>query len=180
MDSVFGIGYLVFTVLMFLLYIAVLGWVYSDAEDKGHMGCLWVLLCLILGPLGLIVYLLFFHGFPATDHHQSPKREDDLKFRSMYRGDANGVPLKQGESGQWGTKVPMKSLGKADETFQDEELERLIRNEKLSEARVYLKDMQSLAREMNDSRGLVNYAKYESIIGRAATKAGKNDLRTSY
>ena len=55
-----------------------------------------------------------------------------------------------------------------DTHFRDEALEQLIRDGKLREARKYLADMISVAREMKDWKCERDYAKYESEIRKAA------------
>ncbi len=46
--------------LIIIIWIASIIWVWSDASDKrgGNIGCLWTLIVLVTGPLGLIAYLL--------------------------------------------------------------------------------------------------------------------------
>lgn len=44
--------------LFFLIWIFVLVWVYKDAKRRGKSGIAWVLVVLILGILGLIIWLL--------------------------------------------------------------------------------------------------------------------------
>lgn len=59
-------------------------------------------------------------------------------------------------------------MGKADKYFHDETLDKLIADDKLYEARVYLKDMISLAKEMDDRRGISNYKQYEKKLAQAS------------
>lgn len=49
-----------FILLIWILSIVALFWVWSDASDKRgtNIGCLWALVVLILGPIGLIAYLI--------------------------------------------------------------------------------------------------------------------------
>ncbi len=50
-------GLLMFVVVMaFYIWVAV--WIYKDATKRGAPGALWALLWIILGVLGLIVYLV--------------------------------------------------------------------------------------------------------------------------
>ncbi|MCD6457287.1 MAG: PLDc N-terminal domain-containing protein [Thermoproteales archaeon] len=49
---------LFFYLAMFILWIAVVIWVYKDAEKRGENGVLWLLVVLVGGIIGLIVYLI--------------------------------------------------------------------------------------------------------------------------
>jgi hypothetical protein len=46
--------------LCWILSILALFWVYADASRKrgANIGCLWALVVLLLGPIGLIAYLI--------------------------------------------------------------------------------------------------------------------------
>lgn len=47
-------------IVIWVVSIAVLFWVWRDASEKrgGNIGCLWVLVIVALGPIGLIAYLI--------------------------------------------------------------------------------------------------------------------------
>ena len=45
-------------VIWFVIWILVAIWVYKDAEKRGASGVLWLLVVLLLGIIGLIVYLV--------------------------------------------------------------------------------------------------------------------------
>lgn len=47
-------------VLIWLASILGLFWLWNDASGKrgGHIGCLWVLIVIALGPIGFIAYLI--------------------------------------------------------------------------------------------------------------------------
>ncbi len=161
-----SIGYGIWSLVAFIIWIAVLAWVYLDAQEKGRSGCLWVFVVFFSGFLGLAVYLLFFHGSPVVQRHQAVNRSEDIKYRSMYRSEEFR-----------GSQSPQKSYGsgtqpslRADPAFVDEELERLLKEKKFSDARAYLKDMQEMAVEMNDKQGQANYKQYEARINRVASK----------
>jgi hypothetical protein len=49
-----------FMIILWVLSFIALFWVWSDASDKrgGNIGCLWALIVLALGPIGLIAYLI--------------------------------------------------------------------------------------------------------------------------
>ncbi|MBB3114385.1 hypothetical protein FHS18_006506 [Paenibacillus phyllosphaerae] len=46
--------------LLWIVSIIALFWVWSDASARrgGNIGCLWALVVFILGPIGLIAYLI--------------------------------------------------------------------------------------------------------------------------
>jgi len=56
----FGLIGLVLLIVIFWLVIAILlcVWVYRDAESRGMNGALWVIIVLITGIIGLVVYLI--------------------------------------------------------------------------------------------------------------------------
>ena len=45
-------------IIWFIIGILICIWVYKDAESRGMSGVLWLILVLILGLIGLIVYLV--------------------------------------------------------------------------------------------------------------------------
>ena len=55
--------------------------------------------------------------------------------------------------------------------FRDEQLEALINEGKLREARKYLRDMVAIAREMNDKQTEANYEQYEQEIELASMES---------
>jgi hypothetical protein len=44
--------------ILFLVNIAILVWVYQDANKRGTNGCLWAIVVFFLGLIGLILYIL--------------------------------------------------------------------------------------------------------------------------
>ena len=48
--------------VLFAIWVAIIIWVYRDAERRGMNGVLWALLVLIGNLIGLLIYLLFFAG----------------------------------------------------------------------------------------------------------------------
>jgi hypothetical protein len=168
--STFGV---IWGLLSFVLWIALLCWIYSDAEANGYSGCLWAILFLFFNLPALVVYLVFFHGISAPRaFHRAVSRNDDLLYRSQNRT----ARLSSAGAGQyasgWGNTVEPVSMGRPDPDFRDETLDRLIAANKLSEARTYMKDMISVAREMNDQRGASNYRQYEQRISQASMRRG--------
>lgn len=63
----FAIGGLLCGVIIaiFLIFILVAVWVYRDAESRGMSGVLWLLVVLVAGIIGLIIYLVVRGGHPV-------------------------------------------------------------------------------------------------------------------
>ncbi|MHA1209022.1 MAG: PLDc N-terminal domain-containing protein [Candidatus Freyarchaeota archaeon] len=53
-----GLFHFVFILAWFLVAILLGVWVYRDARDRGMEAALWLLIVLLTGPLGLIIYLM--------------------------------------------------------------------------------------------------------------------------
>jgi hypothetical protein len=45
-------------IIWFVIWILVAVWVYRDAEKRGASGVMWLLIVIILGIIGLIIYLI--------------------------------------------------------------------------------------------------------------------------
>jgi len=50
--------------LLFAIVIAV--WVYKDAESRGESGVLWLIIALIAGIIGLIIWLIIRRDKPVV------------------------------------------------------------------------------------------------------------------
>lgn len=160
----------------FLVWIAILFWVYSSAEDNFNSGCLWFIIVFIFGFLGLIVYLIVYISSRRASGHRAVDRNADLNVRAIYRNGSGP----QSPSGQWGQSAPTSRGIKPDPNFRDEDLDRLIEAGKLAEAREYLRDMKSLAREMNDTTTLNNYNQYDRKIATASRQSSTNGFGSRY
>jgi len=55
MMAIIILGFILFS---FVIGIALCLWVYRDAQDHGMEGTLWLILVLLTGPIGLILYLI--------------------------------------------------------------------------------------------------------------------------
>jgi len=60
-------------VILFTLYIKLLIWVYRDAEKRGMEEVLWLLIVLVTGLIGLIIYFIVRDPIVAEKIEQSPK-----------------------------------------------------------------------------------------------------------
>jgi len=67
-EVIFGFGILALIiaigVLWFVIAILIAVWVYRDAEKKGESGVLWLLIVLITGIIGLIIWLIIRRDKP--------------------------------------------------------------------------------------------------------------------
>jgi len=168
----------IFMFIFGLLPLLLLFWIYNNAEENGHGGCLWVILVLIFGYAALAVYLIFFSGLISNRQHRAPDRNEDLQYRSMYRTEPASAATQY--SNVYGAASPMMSAPETDLDFSDEQLDKLIRNGKTKEARAHLNDMISIAKEMGNRQQAANYKKYESKVkrmtnsGRAETGSWKD------
>ncbi len=61
-EILFGFGILAliiaFAVVWFVVAILIAVWVYRDAEKRGESGVLWLIIVLIAGIIGLIIWLI--------------------------------------------------------------------------------------------------------------------------
>ncbi len=57
-EGLFVGAFCFFWIAWFVIWLLVAIWVYQDAERRGASGVLWLLVVLLLGLLGLIVYLV--------------------------------------------------------------------------------------------------------------------------
>ncbi len=177
MGNVLSITWNVFWIIAFLLWLGVIAWIFNDAEEKGHMGCLWAFILVATGPIGMAVYLLFFHGVTASGNRHSPRQAEDLRLRSIYRKPAGGSNDPDRAAGH---TLPIAMGAEGDPTFRDEDLELLIRAGMLVEAREYLEEMKAVAREMNDMKGLANYSRYDRKVAQAGATPDIKTRRAKY
>lgn len=49
---------MIFWVVWFIIWILIAIWVYKDAESRGASGVLWLIVVILLGLIGLIIYLV--------------------------------------------------------------------------------------------------------------------------
>ncbi len=65
-----------FSLFFFIIWIAIVIWVYRDAEGRGMSGILWGLLVLIGNLIGLLIYLIMRHEHaPAHPEQTAPSRQ---------------------------------------------------------------------------------------------------------
>jgi len=58
--TIFGLSlvWFIFIVVWCIIGIILAVWVYRDAESRGMNGALWLIIVLLLGLIGLIIYLI--------------------------------------------------------------------------------------------------------------------------
>ena len=57
----FGMSFaicMLFVVIWFIIFIAIAIWVYKDAERRGSSGALWLIIVILLGIIGIIIWLI--------------------------------------------------------------------------------------------------------------------------
>ena len=67
----FGIGILALmiaiAVIWFVVAILIAVWVYRDAEKRGESGALWLIIVLVTGIIGLIIWLIVRGDKPVKE-----------------------------------------------------------------------------------------------------------------
>ncbi|MFX1521035.1 MAG: hypothetical protein ACFFCD_14050 [Promethearchaeota archaeon] len=56
----------VFAIIWFIIAILIAVWVYRDAEKRGESGVLWLIVVLITGIIGLIIWLIIRRDKPVV------------------------------------------------------------------------------------------------------------------
>jgi len=68
---IFG-GFILFIIALFVVWILLAVWVYRDAKKRGMEATLWLLLVLLTGFIGLIVYLIVRRDHPIQQPPPPP------------------------------------------------------------------------------------------------------------
>jgi hypothetical protein len=63
-----GILCLAFVAIWFIIWLLIAIWVYRDAESRGMSGVLWLLIVILLGLIGIIIYLVIRKDKPQYPH----------------------------------------------------------------------------------------------------------------
>ena len=58
MGGLIAAAYILPVVVWFVIAIAIGVWIYKDSESRGMSGALWLIIALVLGIIGLIVYVI--------------------------------------------------------------------------------------------------------------------------
>ena len=53
-----GIMCFLFIIIWFVIFILIAIWVYRDAEKRGSSGALWLIIVILLGLIGIIIWLI--------------------------------------------------------------------------------------------------------------------------
>lgn len=76
-EEVWGLSLLLcfaIPIIWFVIWIMLGIWVYKDAESRGMNGALWLILVIVLGIVGLIIYLLVRAGEKGKKEEEGIKR----------------------------------------------------------------------------------------------------------
>lgn len=65
-------GSFILPIVMFIVFILIAVWVYKDANSRGMSGVLWLLICIFLGLIGLIIYLIVRRSHPPMGSAPPP------------------------------------------------------------------------------------------------------------
>lgn len=153
-----------------IFQIAIIIWIYNDAETHNNTGLIWVLLVIFFQFPAIVVYLVLFRGAslgPARQH-KAIGRNEDFIIRAKYT-----ARYKKGRGQTGDTGGTMAGTAPVDIEFSDITLDRLLEDGKLSDARAYLEDMLRIAKDMSDEEGLKNYSSYQTKIASAQKRGTK-------
>jgi len=56
--GILGVACFAWILIWFIIFIAIGIWVYKDAEKRGKSGALWLIIVILLGIIGIIIWLL--------------------------------------------------------------------------------------------------------------------------
>ncbi len=150
-------------VVALAIIIAMLWATYSLAESHNKNGCVWMVIVFIFGIWGFAIFIIYI----LVTGSQEKRARDQYGGRPGTYGGRPPTTGYGGPSQPYGAPQQMKV--EADTGFRDYELDDLIENGQLSEARKYLTDMLKMAKEMGDDKGYANYKQYEKRITAAAS-----------
>lgn len=90
--AIFG-GLMVCMVVMLIISILIAVWVYRDAKSRGMSGALWLIIVLLFGIIGLIIYLVVRHDkvpegyypppgqYPPPQQYQQPYQQPQQPYQ---------------------------------------------------------------------------------------------------
>ena len=62
----------IFALIWFIVFIAIAIWVYKDAERRGSSGALWLIIVILLGIIGIIIWLIVRPPIGGHPQQQGP------------------------------------------------------------------------------------------------------------
>lgn len=80
-ESLFLVWYLICGVIWFILWIIVAIWVYRDAESRGMSGALWLIIVILLGLIGLIVYVVVRTDRPQYGYYPQQQPYQQYQYQ---------------------------------------------------------------------------------------------------
>ncbi len=144
-----------------ILQIALLAFVYYKAEEYGMDPLIWLIAVLIFGPIAFTLFVILI-----LTQSRGPRRKYNEPLPRMGKPSA-------GEYIPPASEPPKSSA--PDANFRDDELDLLLEQGKISEARKRMRDMIETARGMNDITTVRNYSQYVPRINKAAARLRKED-----
>jgi len=92
--AIMGLLCILLPILMIIVWVYVLVWVYRDAKSRGMEAGIWVLVVVLAGILGLIIYLVVRRDHspyprayypPAPAYAYAPQAPPPQAYRPMYQ-----------------------------------------------------------------------------------------------
>jgi len=82
----FGAIWIICIVVMLVISIMIAVWVYRDAKSRGMSGGLWLIIVLLFGIIGLIIYLVVRHDkVPEQAYYPPPGRYPPQQYQQPYQ-----------------------------------------------------------------------------------------------
>lgn len=78
-----GAACIVWVIIWFVIWIVIAIWVYKDAERRGKNGALWLIITILLGIIGIIIWLIV----------RPPIEEEEKKSERHCPGCGRPIPM---------------------------------------------------------------------------------------
>ena len=163
MSSLLGGLDLLIIIILVLLPWVLLFYIYNDAENRYGSGCMWVIIIILFGWLGIIAYFVmrYFFERPTTARRLGEQFPVDTSHMGRL---GRGV---MGRTGGTGAREQKTVFGKESPTapeFRDYRAEELIDEGKYDEAEKYLREMAEIAKREGDAKRVTTYRYYYNRI----------------
>lgn len=141
-----------------IIWLALAMIVYHDQRLNGRSGIGWAVLTLVTGPIGFIIYFLYNNDTLALAGNRAKKKNLIEKLGSKE------PPRREREDHSYLSAPPDNLV--IEPVFSDTELDALIRDGKITEAREHLERALKLAADMGDTEFAHKYEGYAATIER--------------
>ncbi len=84
-EFLFGGLALALCLVWFVIWILVAVWVYRDAESRGMGGALWLIIVILLGLIGLIVYIVVRSDKPVLGMQPGYQQYQQQPYQQQYQ-----------------------------------------------------------------------------------------------